>query len=303
MPPLLRIAALGLALAWAGLASAQTAPGAPAATAQEIEQREAGEAADRAARVGPADVTLLDQGQLKLPEGYVFVPQPEAGRFLRAYGGVPSPNLVGLVLPAGDGDWLSIVSFQRSGYVRDDDARNWNADELLTNLKEGTAEANKERAARGFPALEVRGWVEKPAYDAATHRLVWSALVVRQDGSGTESVNYNTYALGRDGYLSLNLISSAARIEGDKPNAHALLAAIAYAPGKRYEDFNASTDPVAAYGLAALVGGAAVAKKLGLFGVIAAVFAKFGKLAVLGLGALAAGVVGLFRRRKASPEA
>src|SRR5215470_472560 len=46
--------------------------------------------------------------------------------------------------------------------IKDDDAKEWNADELLQNLKDGTSESNKDRVARGFPELEVLGWVEKP---------------------------------------------------------------------------------------------------------------------------------------------
>ena len=53
-----------------------------------------------------------------------------------------------------------------------------------------------------------------------------------------------------------------------KPTAHNLLASLDFAAGKRYADFNSSTDKVAEYGLAALVAGVA-AKKLGLLAVIA----------------------------------
>ena len=46
-------------------------------------------------------------------------------------------------------------------------------------------------------------------------------------------------------------------------HARELLAALSFNEGKRYTDFNAATDRMAEYGLAALVGGMA-AKKLGL---------------------------------------
>ena len=142
------------------------------------------------------------------------------------------------------------------------------------------------------------GWIERPAYDAATHRLVWSVLA-RNKGAppgGNDSVNYNTYALGREGYYQLNLITGSNRIEADKRHAKALLAALAYEPGKRYEDFNPSTDRVAEYGLAALIAGAA-AKKLGLLAALGVFFLKFAKIiavAVAGLGVLASK---LFRRK------
>ena len=90
-----------------------------------------------------------------------------------------------------------------------------------------------------------------------------------------------------EGYVSLDLITSTSKIESQKATARNLLAAVKFNDGKRYADYDASSDKVAAYGLAALVGGVA-AKKLGLLALGAAFFAKFFKLiaiAVLGAGA------------------
>ena len=218
---------------------------------------------------------------------------------LKAQGGFGSPQTLGLVFPqADDQNWWARLDFRPEGYIKDDDARNWNADELLTNLKEGTEEGNGERIQRGYTPIEVTGWVEKPAYASANHRLVWSAMV-RDKGVAADagSVNYNTYALGREGYFSLNLITAPDAIGKDKASAGALLAALSYAPGKDYGDFNASTDHTAEYGLAALIGGVA-AKKLGLLALGAAFFLKFAKIiaiVVLGFGAT---IVSFFRRKK-----
>lgn len=136
-------------------------------------------------------------------------------------------------------------------------------------------------------------------FSSNSHRLVWSAATKAKSESGStpRGVNYNTYLLGRQGYVSLNLVTGFASIEKDKPAAHRLLDALEFNAGKRYADFNASTDRVAEYGLAALVGGIA-AKKLGLFAVIAAFFAKFAKVVGLAAIALAASLVKLFGRRK-----
>ena len=70
--------------------------------------------------------------------------------------------------------------------------------------------------------------------------------------------------------------------------ARALLADISYDKGKAYADFDASSDHIAAYGLAALIGGVAL-KKLGLFagcGAGVRCSPKFAK--VIGLGAISA---------------
>jgi len=146
----------------------------------------------------------------------------------------------------------------------------------------------------------VTRWVERPAYDAQTHRLVWSAEARQKGGQDTDpTVNYNTYVLGREGYVSLNLITNASTVEADKPSAHELLAAVNFNEGKRYTDFNGSTDKVAAYGLAALVGGIA-AKKLGLLAGLGLFLAKFAKLIVVGVAAAGGAVAKFFKGRNAS---
>ncbi|WP_445501211.1 DUF2167 domain-containing protein [Microvirga sp. G4-2] len=261
------------------------------------QQQEAVDKALKVAKEGPALVPLADQIHVSLPAGFVFIPQPEAGEFLRSFGNPPSADQIGMIVPADGGQWIAIMRFVKSGYIKDDDAKNWNVDELLDELRKGTEEDNQDRAARGFPELEMKGWVEKPVYKAETHRLIWSALVVNKGGKEEEaSVNYNTYVLGREGYVSLNFITPSGQIEAEKTIAQQLLASISYVSGKGYGDFDSSTDHVAEYGLAALIAGAA-AKKLGLLAVIAAFAAKFAKVIVVGLMALGGTFMKLFRRK------
>jgi uncharacterized membrane-anchored protein len=291
----------GAAAFLAAVASQALAQGAsPSEQARQAEEETAWKAGVQAGTRGPADVPLIDQAVLKLPDGFFFVPKAEGARILRALGNtVGEKTFVGLIIGTTPGaEWIVATRYINEGYIKDDDAKNWNADELLQNLKDGTEEANKDRAARGFPELEVLGWVEKPAYDAATHRMVWSLLSKQKDepNSAVKGINYNTYALGREGYFSLNLLTSADRVAADKRAAHTLLAALAYNQGKGYEDFNAATDHIAEYGLAALIGGVA-AKKLGLFALAFAFLAKFAKLIAIGALALGGGVWNFFRSR------
>ncbi|MBP7445474.1 MAG: DUF2167 domain-containing protein [Zoogloea sp.] len=253
------------------------------------------EAAYAALQKGPQDIALGEQGQLRLPEGYGFIPRAEATAVMEAQGNQVGQGFHGLVV----GDKLKgfvSVRFEPSGYVKDEEAKDWNADALLQNLKDGTDATNERRRQLGLPEVKVLGWIEAPHYDAATHRLVWSAaLQSRSDQDGTdEGVNFNTYVLGREGYFSMNLVTSPASIEQEKPAARELLAALDFNEGKRYADFNERTDKVAEYGLAALVGGIA-AKKLGLLatlGVFLAKFWKIGALALVGLGAGARRLLG-----------
>ena len=72
--------------------------------------------------------------------------------------------------------------------------------------------------------------------------------------------------------------------------------------GARYADHNPSTDKVAAYGVAALIGGG-LAAKTGLLAKLGLVLAKFGKLLFLGVVAAAAAVRKFFASRKAKASA
>jgi uncharacterized membrane-anchored protein len=287
---------------------AQSTAASQSEEARRTELNAAWESGEKAGTPGPAEITLIDQAVLKLPANYIFIPKPEGTRIMRALGNtVNEKSFVGLILGTRQADqWMVVTQFIKEGYIKDEDAKDWNADELLQNLKDGTAQANKDRLARGFDELEVLGWVERPAYDSATHRLVWSLLSKQksQPDSAEKGVNYNTYALGRDGYFSLNLLTSSSRVGTDKGVARELLAALTYNTGKGYQDFNASTDHIAEYGIAALIGGV-VAKKLGLLALIGVFALKFAKVIGIAVIAFGAGIVNFFRRKPkdASPGA
>jgi uncharacterized membrane-anchored protein len=249
---------------------------------------------------GPNTIQLRDQAQLALPDGYGFVPAKEGAAVMDLLGNSTDSRFVGLIFPSSEAQWFVTIDYEPSGYIKDDDAKDWNADELLQSLKDGTEAANDHRKDLGMPELEVTRWVEKPAYDSPSHRLVWSAEARDKSGQETDlTINYNTYVLGREGYISLNLITTASNVEADKPAAHELLEAVSFNDGKRYTDFDASSDKVAAYGLAALVGGIAV-KKLGLLATLGVFFAKFAKLIVVGVGAAGTAIAKFFKGRSSS---
>jgi len=275
-----------------------------ASAQSEAAQREiqaATEAAFRAAQESGV-VHLGDQATLKLPPNTIFVPRAQANRLMEAYGNGKDDTLLGLFMPPAESpdDWLVTANFEKAGYIKDDDAKNWDVKELLQSLRDGTEEQNSERRKRGIPELEVVGWVQPPQYDSAHQRLVWS-VEGRDKGGPADAdatVNYNTYALGRDGYISLDLLTSKSMVAAQKPALIGLLDNLNYNDGKKYAEFNASTDKIAEYGLAALVAGVA-AKKLGLLAIIGAFVLKFGKLAILALAAGGGAIFKIFRRKKA----
>ena len=304
--PLLAIFAAFLTFGTCAVSVAQTSIAPPADAAASAREARSKVFADAmaAAKVGPTDIALIGQATLKLPAGYQFVPQPNATLVLNAMGNPGNDlRLQGLIFPSESGSWFMTVRFESSGYIKDDDAKDWNADDLLKSYREGTEASNVERKKMGGPELEILGWAEKPAYDAASHRLVW-AMSSKERGAqatDTQGVNYNTYALGREGYFSLNLVTDLLDLPKHKTHAVTLLAALEFDNGKRYADFNASTDRVAEYGLAALVAGVA-AKKLGLLAVAFAFLAKFAKVIFIAVAVFGAGIVKFFGGKKKRAE-
>lgn len=241
--------------------------------------------------MGPTDAKLGDQALLKVPSGYQFLGAQETQHLLKQMGNFPSGSELGLITATGEGEeWFMVVRYIDAGYVKDDEAANWDADALMAAIKEGTDEDNRRRQAQGFPPLVIRGWEEKPHYDKAANKVVWAISAQERESVG---VNYNTLALGRQGYLSMNMVGSLEQLAVLKPHVSRLLANVEFVEGKRYTDFNSTTDKVAAVGLSALIAGAAVKSgllaKLWAF-IIPLVMAgkKLLMLAVIALGGLAA---------------
>ena len=274
--------------------------GAAAAAPSSAEQTRVWDDVGRAAVKGPADVPLLDQAVLHLPAGEIFVPQPQADRLMGLFGNPGSnPDMPGLILPRDPrATWFMPVRFQATGFIKDDDARTWDADAMLESLKAGTDEQNRDRARAGEPTMHVIGWSDAPRYDPATHRLAWaltSSIVGARDDA-PRLVNYNTYALGRDGYFTLNMVAALADLPALKPVAEQQLAALTYNVGKRYADFDAGTDRVSANGLTSLIVGV-VQPHAGLSPAAQAFAAQFMKFILPAVALLIAAGVLVLRRR------
>jgi uncharacterized membrane-anchored protein len=252
-------------------------------------------------QVGPSEASLGEQALLKLPKGYRFLGSQDTQRLLKQMGNFPSGSELGLITSTEEEErWFMVVRYIDAGYVKDDEAANWDADALMASIKEGTEEDNKTRQAQGFPPLVIRGWEEKPHYDKVANKVVWAIAAQEQE---TVGVNYNTLALGRQGYLSMNMVGPLEELPTLKPHVGRLLANVEFVEGKRYSDFDSTTDKVAAVGLSALIAGAAI--KSGLFAKLWAfiipLFLAGKKLLVLLVIALG-GLAAKYLNKKPKPE-
>lgn len=252
-------------------------------------------------QTGPIIVNLGDQGTLRLPKGYRFLYSADTQRLLKEMGNFPSGEELGLVAPdKGDEHWFVVIKYMDEGYIRDDDAQNWDPDAMLTAIREKTVEDNKKRGKLGMPQLEIIGWEEKPHYDKANNKVVWAISAKEADGVG---VNYNTLALGRYGFMGMNMVGPLVNLPQLRLHTQTLLTNLNFIEGKRYADFNVSTDKVAAVGLSALIAGAAA--KTGLLAKLGALILpvilagkKFIIVIIAGIGVL---LIKLWKRFRRSP--
>jgi len=191
---------------------------------------------------GPADVKLSDLAILHLPAGAGFVRQPEAGAWAKAVGydkdvNLVNPDLIGIAIPMSEDNWVTFINYHAGTHVVDDEARGWNLDALLQALKTSTEAGNQGRGQRGEPQIEVRDWLEKPSYDSAGHKLIWATSNAEKGGDPDEgTANVHAYALGKDGYFELTMVSPAAEVTSHLTMAEALLAGLQLDAGRQYGD-------------------------------------------------------------------
>lgn len=289
-------AALALALPYSLAAAAPPAPTAEQ-KAQEAAYRKAMTKLESSLTKHSGNISLEQaKAILTLGDRYYFVPAKDAGVVLEKMWGNPpsaSDGVLGIVFEKGvnayDAVWGAVVTFEPSGYVSDADAQSQDYDAVLTEMRKGEDERNAERRKAGFAGMKLIGWAQAPTYDAKQHSLIW-ARELQFDGNKVNTLNYDVRLLGREGVLSLNMVSDMSHLGAVRAAARSFGSNASFVSGATYADYDASTDKAAGYGLAGLVAGGAglaVAKKLGLLGIILAFGKKF--IVLIGLGAVAIG--------------
>jgi uncharacterized membrane-anchored protein len=238
---------------------------------------------------------------LDLNAEFRFLDAADAQKVLsQLWGNPPGDEVLGMLVPVAaplsdpKKSWAVVITYKNEGYVSDKDAAGIDYDAMLKEMQEGTAAANAERKRRGYPEVELVGWATKPHYEASTNKLYW-AKELQFDGGPEHALNYDIRVLGRGGYLSLNAVAGMSQLHQIETEMQKVLALTEFDPGQRYTDFNASTDKVAAYGIAALVAGA-IAAKAGLFAKLFVLLLAFKKFVIAGFIALVAIVRKFFTR-------
>jgi len=240
---------------------------------------------------GPSVVDLGDNiAQLDFASNYVFADAADTRKLMQFIGNPATKMEVGLVAPrATDNEWFMIFEFNPIGYIRDAEKERIDADAILKSIKQATDQSNKQRAEKGFPALNVLGWHTEPHYDVETNNLVWALLA---DEGGQRIVNYNTRLLGRHGYVSAVLVTDVKTFESLSYDVHEILKGFSFKTGKSYAEY-VKGDKLAKLGLTALIvgGTAAAATKFGLLKFLA----KGGKYILMIIFGLLAAVWGAIK--------
>ncbi|MHA6159840.1 DUF2167 domain-containing protein [Pseudomonas sichuanensis] len=256
--------------------------------------------------------TLKQQhGNITLPGGiaslqlnnefYYLSPDDTERLLTEGWGNPPGFKTLGMIIPTtvnplADNGWGVIISYKNDGHISDDDAAKIDYADLLEQMKADDEEGNKERRKNGYAGLTLLGWAEPPSYDQATHKMYWARELKAEDADQT-TLNYSIRVLGREGVLELNAVAAMADLQTIKQETPKILSFTNFTDGNRYADYDAKTDKLAPYGLAALVAGG-IAAKAGLFAKIGVALLAFKKFIILGLVAIAGFFGKLFKRKR-----
>ena len=213
-------------------------------------------------------------------------------------------DVLGMLVPgnttpdAGDG-WAIVLTENRDGHVSDSDAASTNYTQLLKDMQSGVQDNNDARIKAGYEPIRLVGWAEPPSYDAAGHKMVWAKELAFGDAKpADDSLNYAVRVLGRDDVLEVNAVGGVGQLAQIKQGMAAVLPAVTFTPGNRYEDYKEGSDKLAGYGIAGLIAGGVVAKKIGLLALLPLILKKGWILIVAALG-LFARIKGAVQNRRA----
>ncbi len=230
------------------------------------------------------------QATLVIPDTHYFLASEDAQAVLTdAWGNPPDPTVLGMIFPAyatplNDGVWGATVYFNDDGYISDADADKINYDRMIKDLKSSQEDNNIWRAENGYEPIEIVGWAEQPAYSAAAKKLYW-AKELKFGDAPLNTLNYDIRVLGRKGALVISFIATMNELDAIRSDAPAVLEMASFNPGATYADYTPGVDKKAAYGIAGLIGGIAIAKKTGILAAILLFGKKFFVLFLVGIAA------------------
>ncbi len=241
---------------------------------------------------------------IKVPDGFKYLNGEQSEMILTdVWGNPPSEGedrSLGMLMlesssPMEDSMYAINITYSEEGFIEDEDASDIDYDDLLEQMQSEEGEINEYRLSEGYEAVHTVGWAAQPFYDEENKKLYWAKeIAFGEDPSHT--LNYNIRVLGRKGFLQLNAIGGMYVLPQVQSNIEPILESVTFQEGHRYMDFDPSMDRVAAYGIAGLIAGKALAK-VGLLAKLGIFLAKFWKIAAVGFIAFGAGIKKFFSKK------
>jgi uncharacterized membrane-anchored protein len=242
--------------------------------------------------------------EINVPKGFKYLDSQQTSRVLIDLWGNPKETVegtLGMLIPEQytpiDKDcWVFNITYETTGYVKDDDADDIDYTELLEQMQEDTKTESEERVKQGYESIALVGWAAAPFYDKEKKVLHW-AKEIKFGTTPTNTLNYNIRVLGRKGVLVINAIGEMGQLPIIQPHVPAMTTMLNFSEGSRYSDFNPDIDKVAAYGIGGLIAGK-ILSKVGLF----AIAAKFWKVIIAAIVAGGGFLWNFITGKKAEPK-
>ena len=220
--------------------------------------------------------------RIKVPDGLKFLDKEQSIYVLSDLWGNPVDSTIqGMLIPESKGvfdydSWVFTITYEELGYINDEDAEDFDYDELEQDLINESEEVNPERIKQGYDPIYFIGWASPPYYDQEKKVLHWAKEY--RFGEDTENtLNYNLQILGRKGVYLFNAISLISQFNNVDANIDKVLNSIEFDNGYTYFDFDPEIDEVAKWTIGGLVAGKILAK-IGFF----ALLIKFWKVIAIG---------------------
>lgn len=222
-------------------------------------------------------------GTVRIGGGTTLLLGDDARRGTQLMEGIDSPQTEAILYNYND-DVAVIFEYYPSGYVRNEDWATVDPDRIMSEIVEGTDQANRERKRRGYRPLRITGWISEPSYNQRNQSVSF-ALAAESDGE--KIVNLSVLKLGRLGYEKITWVGRADQYGWSDRMLYTLVDNHSFDPGYRYADYQEG-DKVSSVGLAALVVAIAASKgnRSGLVQLLRKswlmILAAFGALAAVG---------------------
>ena len=301
------VKAAAIAVAFTGFSIAQASEPAPTLIyhpypGEELDSEQSANIDAYLASLSPlqGEVALVGpKATLNIPSSHYFLDSQDARSVLEeGWGNPPDETVLGMIFPAGasplDSDaWGATINYSDDGYVTDEDANDIDYSEMMRDLQKSQIEVNEWRTENEYEPVEIIGWAESPAYNPDTHKLFW-AKELKFGAAEQNTLNYDIRVLGRSGALVIGFVASMDQLAEIRQATPTVLEMAQFDLGSTYAEYQPGVDKKAAYGIAGLIGGAAIAKKTGLLAALLIFGKKFIVIIIAGFAAMVGAVKRFF---------